>query len=389
MIAPTRLDVVVLGLSLSSSWGNGHATTYRSLLKAFAERGHRILFLEREVPWYQKNRDLAQALYCDLRLYPDVHALAAYREPVEAAHAVIVGSYVPEGVDVARWVQATARGAKVFYDIDTPVTLAKLARNDHEYLSPAVIPGFDLYLSFTGGPTLHHLMHHYGARRAEALYCSVDADRYQPGTAEPVYDLGYLGTYSADRQPALERLLLEPARRLPQRRFIVAGPLYPDTIAWPNNVERVDHIAPADHPAFYGSCRYTLNVTRADMIQAGYSPSVRLFEAAACATPIISDDWDGLDTLLSRGEEILIAAGTDDVVRLLTALPEAERRRIGSAARAKVLAAHTACHRAGELERHLLDVRREAPLEMVPASSRSVQCEQRALIERSYSDLQT
>jgi spore maturation protein CgeB len=149
------------------------------------------------------------------------------------------------------------------------------------------------------------------------------------------------------------------------------------------------YIAPADHPAFYGSCRYTLNVTRADMIQAGYSPSVRLFEAAACATPIISDDWDGLDTLLSRGEEILIAAGTDDVVRLLTALPEAERRRIGSAARAKVLAAHTACHRAGELERHLLDVRREAPLEMVPASSRSVQCEQRALIERSYSDLQT
>jgi spore maturation protein CgeB len=367
MMAATRLDIVVLGLSLSSSWGNGHATTYRSLLEAFAERGHRILFLEREVPWYRKNRDLAQAPYCDLRLYPDVEALAAYREPVAAADAVIVGSYVPDGVDVARWVQATARGAKVFYDIDTPVTLAKLARNDHEYLSPAVIPGFDLYLSFTGGPTLDHLMNHYGARSAKALYCSVDAARYQPGTAEPVYDLGYLGTYSADRQPTLERLLLEPARRLPHRRFIVAGPLYPDTIDWPDNVERVDHVAPADHPAFYGSCRYTLNVTRADMIKAGYSPSVRLFEAAACATPIISDDWDGLDTLLAPGEEILITAGADDVVRLLTTLAEAERRRIGTAARAKVLAAHTARHRAGELERHLLDVRQEAPIGMVPA----------------------
>jgi spore maturation protein CgeB len=367
MVAPPQLDVVVLGLSLSSSWGNGHATTYRSLLRAFAERGHRVLFLEREMPWYRTHRDLAHAGFCDLRLYPDVDALEAYREPVHVADAVIVGSYVPDGVEVARWVQATARGAKVFYDIDTPVTLAKLARNDHEYLSPAVIPGFDLYLSFTGGPTLDRLVRHYGARSARALYCSVDADRYRPGTAEPSYDFGYLGTYSEDRQPTLERLLIEPARRLPDRRFIVAGPLYPDTIAWPHNVERVDHVAPVDHPAFYGSCRFTLNVTRADMIKAGYSPSVRLFEAAACATPIISDDWDGLESLLARGEEILIATRADDVVRLLTTFPEAERRRVGSAARAKVLAAHTARHRAQELERHLLDVRHEAPSGMVPA----------------------
>ena len=361
------LDVVVLGLSLSSSWGNGHATTYRSLLAAFAERGHRILFLEREVPWYKSHRDLARPDYCDLRLYPDLAALERYREAIAAADAVIVGSYVPDGVEVARFVQATASGAKVFYDIDTPVTLAKLARGDHEYLSPAIIPGFDLYLSFTGGPTLDLLMQLYGARSAKALYCSVDADRYRPGPTEPIYDFGYLGTYSEDRQPTLERLLLEPARRLPYCRFIVAGPLYPETIAWPANVTRVDHVAPADHPAFYGSCRFTLNVTRADMIKAGFSPSVRLFEAAACGTPIISDDWQGLDTVLARGDEILIAATTDEVVRLLTTTPQAERRRIGKAARARVAASHTSRHRAFQLEQHILGVRRGSPLAMVPA----------------------
>jgi spore maturation protein CgeB len=261
---------------------------------------------------------------------------------------------VPDGCDVAGWVLETADGVTAFWDIDTPVTVAKLARGDFEYLSPDLVPRFDVYLSFTGGPLLERL----GAHRAEPFYCVADPEFYRPVAAPLLWDLGYLGTYSADRQPALETLLLEPARRLPRCTFAVAGPQYPDGIEWPANVERFDSLPPAEHPRFYRAQRFALNVTRADMAAAGWSPSVRLFEAAACATPVVSDWWEGLDRFFEPGGEILVAADADDVERHLR-LPEAERRAIGLRARGRVLAEHTAEHRAAELERLVASVRAE------------------------------
>jgi spore maturation protein CgeB len=346
------MKLVVLGLSLSSSWGNGHATTYRALLKAFAGRGHDILFLERDVPWYAASRDFPSCDWCRLEFYPDLASLDRWHEEIASADAVIVGSYVPEGVEVARFVQRTARGVTAFYDIDTPVTLAKLERGDFEYLSPEVIPGYDLYLSFTGGPTLRRLEQRYGSPAARAFYCSVDPEAYQPLDVPKKWDLSYLGTYSDDRQPTLERLLLEPARRLPHLKFVVAGPQYPATIDWPPNVERIEHCPPADHARFYSASRFTLNVTRADMIEAGWSPSVRLFEAAACGVPVISDRWEGIDDLLTPGREIILADAGDDVIDALTR-SGVDAQAMGRAARARILAAHTAEHRAQELETHL------------------------------------
>jgi spore maturation protein CgeB len=350
------VKLAVLGLSLSSSWGNGHATTYRALLRAFAARGHEVLFLERDVPWYASHRDLAKPDFCELRLYADLDELKSrWAGEVERADAVIVGSYVPDGVEVGRWAQKTARGPVAFYDIDTPVTLAKLGSGDHEYLTPELIPGYDAYLSFTGGPTLDRLERRYGSPAARALYCSVDAEAYRPLPEPKRWDLSYLGTYSADRQPTLERLLIEPARLAPDLRFCVAGPQYPADIDWPANVERLEHVGPADHPAFYAASRYTLNVTRADMIEAGYSPSVRLFEAAACATPIISDIWDGIETLLEPGREIVLALGSDEVLQTLRNAGEPARQAMAAGARARILAQHTAPHRAAELEAHLTE----------------------------------
>ncbi|WP_174301984.1 glycosyltransferase [Caulobacter sp. S45] len=353
------MKLVVLGLSLSSSWGNGHATTYRALLKAFAARGHDVLFLEREAPWYAAERDLWTPPYCQLRFYADLAGLDRWRGEIAAADAVIVGSYTPEGVEIGRRVQAWTRGVAAFYDIDTPVTLAKLARGDHEYVSPELIAGYDLYLSFTGGPTLDSLEQTYGSPAARALYCSVDETLYKPLAAPRRWDLSYLGTYSPDRQPVLERLLIGPAHASPHLRFAVAGPQYPADISWPDNVERIEHVAPADHAAFYAASRYTLNVTRRDMVQAGWSPSVRLFEAAACATPVISDRWAGLDALFTPEVEIILAEETGEVLQALSC-DDAARDRFAAAARAKVLAVHTAASRAETLER-LLDEAAAAP----------------------------
>jgi spore maturation protein CgeB len=345
------VKLVVLGLTLSSSWGNGHATTYRALLRALAARGHAVLFLERDVPWYAAHRDLADPDFCRLALYRDLADLEHWRGEIAQADAVMIGSYVPDGIAVADLVLDTAGGMVTFYDIDTPVTLAALARGEESYVAKRQIPRFARSFSFTGGPMLDVLRTRYGAPSPVALYCSVDPAQYRPLPSAKRWDLSYLGTYSADRQPALERLLLDVARRAPERRFMVAGPQYPADVCWPANVERLEHVPPAEHPAFYAASRFTLNITRSDMIAAGYSPSVRLFEAAACRTAIISDFWLGLDTLFGT-DEIVIARSASDVLRAL-ALEEPRRDALAEAAHARILAGHTSAHRAAQLEHSL------------------------------------
>ena len=345
------MKIVVLGLSITSSWGNGHATTYRGLVRELDRAGHGVLFLERDAPWYAENRDLPHPPYARTELYHSVADLKErFADEVREADLVVVGSYVPEGVAVGEWVTRTARGLAAFYDIDTPVTLAKLARGDTEYLSRELIPRYGLYLSFTGGPVLEHIERQYGSPCARVLYCSVDPDLYYPEPEPKRFDLGYIGTYSDDRQGHLDCLLLEPARRWKEGRFIVAGPMYPEEIRWPANVERLEHLPPARHRAFYNAQRITLNITRADMRAAGYSPSVRLFEAAACGTPILSDYWTGLETIFEIGREILVARTPEESLRFLRDISEDELAAMGNRARRRVLERHTAGRRAAELE---------------------------------------
>jgi spore maturation protein CgeB len=347
------MRIVFLGLSITSSWGNGHATNYRALVRALTERGHDVLFLERDVPWYAAQRDLPRPPWGETVLYGSLDELRrAHGAAVRDADAVIVGSYVPDGVAVGEWVVATARGVPVFYDIDTPVTLAALLGSTCAYLTRELVRAYRLYLSFTGGPVLGRI-EELGSPCARAFHCLVDPDAYPVLDVPRRWDLGYLGTYSDDRQPALERLLLEPARREPRLRCVVAGPQYPPQLDWPDNVERIEHLAPRDHPAFYAAQRFTVNVTRAAMVMTGWSPSVRLFEAAACAAPVISDDWEGLDAFFVPGREILVATDAHDVLLALANTDDDARRAIGERARRRVLAAHTAQHRAAELEAHL------------------------------------
>ncbi len=352
---PVRpLRIVILGLSITSSWGNGHATTYRSLVRALCQRGHKVLFLERDTPWYGAKRDPVQLPVGSVQLYHSVGELRdRWRKRLAESDLVIVGSYVPDGIAVIKLVNSIANGIVAFYDIDTPVTLASLAAGNCPYVNAALIPALDLYLSFTGGPALKLLEGRYGARAARVLYCSVDPDRHRPSPAEPAWDLGYLGTYSADRQPKLDALMCQPARDWPTGRFAVAGPLYPTELSWPANLHRIEHLGPDRHRWFYSRQRFTLNVTRADMLRVGYSPSVRLFEAAACGTPIISDWWPGLDTIFVPGRHILVANSGSDVLSYLHDLPDGARRQLATWARSHVLAHHTAAHRAQALENYV------------------------------------
>lgn len=343
------MKLVVLGLSITSAWGNGHATTYRALLAGLAAAGHEVTFLERDVPWYASHRDMPQPDYCVVALYRDLDELQRHAATVAAADAVILGSFVQDGAAVARWMLGIAGGTTAFYDIDTPVTVAALLRGECAYLTAELVPAFDLYLSFTGGPMLERLTGELGARAAAPLFCSVDEELYRPSPGDPALDLGYLGTYAPDRQAALERLLIEPARQRPERRFVVAGAQYPEGLAWPPNIARHHHVPPEAHAAFYGAQRFTLNVTRKDMVAAGHAPSVRLFEAAACGVPVISDRWPGLAELFRPGAEIVVADGADDVLEALDGMDEPARRSMGAAARARVLREHTGRARAGEL----------------------------------------
>ncbi len=351
------MRIVILGLSLSSSWGNGHATTWRALIRAMAP-AHDILFLERDTPWYAAHRDLPDPDFCDFALYDSLEQLRGWQGEIASADAVIVGSYVPDGVAVAEFAASACGGVLCFYDIDTPVTLAAIDRGDCAYLTHETIRLFDLYFSFTGGPTLARLERDYGARRAVALYCSVDPERYFPIVAEKRWALGYLGTYSADRQPPLETLLLEPARRRPDLAFVVAGAQFPEGIDWPANVERIEHVPPEQHRAFYAAQDWTLNITRADMRKAGYSPSVRLFEATACGVPVISDLWNGLDTVFRPSEGVIGVSSAADVLDCL-ARPEAERRAIGQAGLRRTCAEHTATHRAAMLVKTINEAARD------------------------------
>jgi spore maturation protein CgeB len=348
-----NLNITILGLSITSSWGNGHATTFRGLVRELSKNGHHVTFLERDVPWYASNRDLPEPPYCKTILYKDLQELKSnYETLIGEADLVIVGSYVPEGVAVGEWVVDVADGVTAFYDIDTPVTLAKIENDEFEYLHPDLIKKYQIYLSFTGGPILKTLQKFYGSPMAKPFYCSFDPELYYPEAVQKKWDLGYLGTYSVDRQKPLEDLMLNAARNLTDKKFAVAGPQYPQDIQWPSNVDRIEHLPPSEHRNFYNQQKFAMNITRADMIKSGYSPSVRLFEAAACSTPIISDYWDGIESIFEIGNEILISRSPEETISYLTTLPGEEVNAIGERAREKVLKEHTAAHRAIELENY-------------------------------------
>lgn len=351
------LKFTIFGLTLSSSWGNGHATPYRSLIRALHAQGHSVRFFERDNLYYARHRDFTSCDYCELLIYPDWDAVRtiALRAAAES-DVVITSSYLSEGARINDEVLALKGPARVFYDLDTPVTLGNLRKGDVEYLRAQQIPAFDLYLSFTGGKILDELRNTWHARAVAPLYGSVDPDVHRPIEVPRPYHclLSYMGTYAEDRQQKVEELFLQPASRTPGEVFVLAGSLYPHDpkdgsplFPCPNNVRRFPHVGPGDHAALYSMSRATLNITRADMAAAGYCPSGRLFEAAACGTPLITDLWEGLHHFFAA-DELFTVRNTQDVLQVLQ-LDNAELRSVADRARLRTLEQHTGAQRAREL----------------------------------------
>jgi spore maturation protein CgeB len=348
------MKIVIYGLTITSSWGNSHAITYRSLAKALARKGHTVHFVEKDVEWYRNSRDLPQPEYCTVRLYEqwgrESRELVALSSD---ADVVLIGSYFPDAIAATRALVNADYGPILFYDLDTPITLSQLREQGRTaYLDLSLIPLYDAYLSSTGGPALYELQDDFGASWGVPFYCSVDADVYRRAAECPEFqcDLSYLGTYARDRQARLMQLLNEPARMLPDRKFIVAGPQYPAEIPWQPNVGRMAQLSAGDHPCFYSSSRFSLHLTRADMSAAGYYPSARLFEASACGAAVLSDHWEGIEEFFTPGEEILLPRDARAVAEIVTGMSDEERTCIGARARERVLSQHTSDHRAAQFE---------------------------------------
>lgn len=358
------MKIVIFGLTISSSWGNGHATLWRGLCRALIEAGHRVVFFERDVPYYAANRDLYALPGGSLRLYAEWAEIAATaKAELSDAEVGIATSYCPDALAATRLLLDSPRALSVFYDLDTPVTLSRLSAGDSvPYLGPRGLADFDLVLSYTGAGALEALKQRLGARRVAPLYGHVDPAVHRPVPPAPQYraDLSYLGTYAADRQAALEKLFLAPARQRPRQRFLIGGAQYPAEFPWSDNIFFVRHMPPAEHPAFFSSSRFTLNVTRRAMAEMGWCPSGRLFEAAACGTALLSDVWPGLEEFFTPGEELLPVSATEDVVAALS-LDEATVRRLAAAGRERVLDSHTSRHRAAELIAAVEAARRADP----------------------------
>lgn len=357
------MKIVIFGLSISSAWGNGHATLLRGLFRALHEQGHEVHFFERDVPYYASHRDVGALPYAHLHLYSDWNVnLSQSKLQLADADAAMVTSYCPDGLAAYELILNANVPRTVFYDMDTPVTLSRLERDEQvDYIPREGLKEFDLVLSYTGGDALHQLKSKLGARCVAPLYGWVDPTvhhRVQP-SADFESHLSYLGTYSADRQGGLEQFLLAPARQLAGQQFLVAGAMYPDPSSWPSNVRHFEHIAPPEHAAFYSSSPLTLNITRASMAAMGFCPSGRLFEAAACRTAVLSDWWVGLDIFFTPGEEILIATSTADAIGALQK-GSAEWERIAARAQQRTLDCHTARIRATRLVSLLESPRDEA-----------------------------
>jgi len=363
------VKIAFYGSSLLSAYWNGAATYYRGMLGELARRGYAVAFYEPDAFDRQAHRDIDPPDWAEVVVYPateqaarTVVARAAEADVVVKASGVgVFDDLLLEGVMAA----ARPHAVRIFWDVDAPATLAELAAGREAALS-RTLPQLDLVLTYGGGPPVVRAYEAFGARLCRPIYNALDPSSHHPVAPERRFaaDLNFLANRLPDREARVERFFLDPAARLPERRFLLGGNGWDDK-PMPPNVRRLGHLGTGEHNAFNGSGLAVLNVARDSMADVGFSPATRVFEAAGAGACLITDAWEGVELFLQPGEEVLVARDGQDVAEHLEQLTPDRARAIGEAARQRILGEHTYSRRAAEADaliRETFSAKRERSL---------------------------
>jgi spore maturation protein CgeB len=363
------LDIAFFGSSLVSAYWNGAATYYRGMIRALAARGHRVTFYEPDAYERQKHRDIDDPPYAKVVVYSgtDETEVLTMLERARRADVVVKASGVGVWDELLEREVLNVRkpgGSAIFWDVDAPATLARVRENPSDPFK-SLIPKYDAVFTYGGGPPIVRGYTELGARVCVPIYNALDPSTHYPVAKQARFaaDLALLANRLPDREARIEAFFFDPARRLPEQRFLLGGN------GWqghgvPSNVQTVGHVYTADHNAFNCSARLVLNVARDSMASCGYSPATRVFEAAGAAACLVTDYWEGIDMFLEPDREILVAKHGEDVARHLRDVSATRAREMGEAAKKRVLAQHTYAQRAREVEALLLQ--RSAQVEVSP-----------------------
>jgi spore maturation protein CgeB len=363
------LDIAFFGSSLVSAYWNGAATYYRGIVRALARRGHRITFYEPDAYERQAHRDIPDPEWAKVVVYSGTDERDVHRVLAEARRADVIvkasGVGVWDEILEREVLSAKRPGAQaVFWDVDAPATLDRITKNPSDPFR-ALVPKYDVIFTYGGGPPIVRGYERVGARRCTPIYNALDPDTHFPTAPDDRFeaDLSLLANRLPDREARVQEFFVKAARMLPKSSFVLGGNGWaPNQV--PPNVKLVGHVYTADHNAFNASARLVLNVARDSMVSCGYSPATRVFEAAGAAACLITDAWEGVDTFLAPGAEILVANGGEDVARFVRDVTPESARAIGEAARKRIVAHHTYAHRAKDVEALLLQ--KASVLEVAP-----------------------
>jgi spore maturation protein CgeB len=353
MMAPLR--IAFFGSSLVSAYWNGAATYYRGIVRALAERGHRVTFYEPDAYERQQHRDMDDPDWAQVVVYgasDDTGVLHAL-EQARGSDVIVKASGVGVFDELLEREVLALRGNSthvVFWDVDAPATLDRVHSNPGDPFRP-LVPEYDVVLTYGGGQPVVDAYTALGARACVPIYNALDPHTHHPVDPHPRFtcDLGFLGNRLPDREARVEEFLLRAAGMLPQRCFMLGGSGWADK-TMPSNVSALGHVYTHEHNAFNCTARAVLNVNRESMARYGFSPPTRVFEAAGAGACLITDDWAGMELFLEPGREVLVARDGGEVAAHVASLTPWRAREIGQAALRRVTAQHTYAHRARDVE---------------------------------------
>jgi spore maturation protein CgeB len=348
------LDIAFFGSSLVSAYWNGAATYYRGIIRNLAARGHRVTFYEPDAFERQQHRDMPDPEWARVVVYPaDPDGVERALEAARGANVVVKASGVgvfDELLEAAVLDLRRPDGLAIFWDVDAPATLDRLAADPGDPFRP-LVPRYDLVFTYGGGDPVVEAYRRFGARECVPIYNALDPTTHHPVDPDPrfVGDLGFLGNRLPDREARVEEFFLKAAARCPQRSFLLGGNGWGDK-PMPANVKYLGHVYTRDHNAFNCTPLAVLNISRESMARYGYSPATRVFEAAGAGACLITDAWVGVELFLEPDWEVLVSADGEEVAERLRCLTPRDARQLGQAAQRRILAEHTYAHRAAQVE---------------------------------------